>query len=174
MKLGSMVDLKELWIGEKLKIKGSGKLGTFEGIGESNKAKIYTGGKILLVDPKNLEIAAESVQEMTEGFFVPEGKPVKKKESFKQFSNTIDLHIEILNPDLKNAHPQLILDHQLLMCRNFINHATLKRKNVITIIHGKGRGALKQEVLHLLKEFNNIRFTVEINNGGAQEVWMRY
>ena len=169
-----MVNLKDLWIGENMKIKGSGILGTFEGIGKSNKAKILTGGKIVLVDPHNLELVTDSDPGMTEPLFISDRKPIKKKDYFKEFSNVIDLHIEILNPELKNAHPQIILDHQLLMCRNYLNQSTLKRKNVITIIHGKGKGALKQEVLYLLKEFKNVRFTIDINNGGAQEVWMRY
>ena len=169
-----MVNLKELWIGENLKIKDSERLGTFEGIGKSNKAKILTEGKMVLVDPNNLEIVVDSDPDVTDTLFISERKLVKKKNNFKETTKAIDLHIEILNPELKNAHPQIILDHQLSMCRNFLNQATLKRKNVITIIHGKGKGALKQEVLHLLKEFKNVRFTIDINNGGAQEVWMRY
>ncbi len=168
------MDLTELWIGDLLRIKNSGKNGTFEGIGKEGKARIKCQGKILLVKFDALEIIDETEAEFPEPVVKPRTELSPKSYSNVEFANHIDLHIEKLNGILENTHAQIILDHQLLKCREFLSDAILRRKNVVTIIHGKGMGVLKQEVLDVVKEYKNVRFVVEVNNGGAQEIWMRY
>lgn len=169
-----MIDLKELWIGDLLRIKNSGKKGTFEGLSKEDKVKIKWQGKILLVKTDNFEIIQEEGADFPQPIVDISTKFTSNSRAKSGFRNSLDLHIEKLNPDIENAHPEIILDHQLQMCRSFLRETISKRKNVVTIIHGKGTGALKEEVLHIAKEFKNVRFVVEVNNGGAQEVWMRY
>jgi len=171
-----MLDLKILWIGDSLRIKSSGKEGVFAGLGKDGKARIKYKGKILLVKSTNLEI----VEDQEEDELINEENlestifEIAPSQPEYNFTNELDLHINKLNPELENGHPQLIIDNQLVVCREFIKHSIKKKKNVVTIVHGKGKGVLKAEVLHLLKEFSNVRFAIEINDGGAQEVWLKY
>ena len=176
--ISAHIKLRDLWIGDSLRVMSTGRLGTFEGIGKNGKARLKCGDKIFLISEKNLELIPE--KEMEPSLDIPDIEkgtwdqfplPTSKNQFDK---NEIDLHIEKLNPDLENAHPQLILDHQLEMCRAFVEHAISKKRNVVTIIHGKGTGILKEEVIQLLKEFSNVRFSIGVNGEGAQEVWFKY
>lgn len=175
----NQINLKDLWIGDTLRILTSGRVGTYEGVGKNGKARVKCGDKIFLVKEANIELiqdgeeaqsdVLESNETQTESI-----KPISLINSKNLDNNQIDLHIAKLNPELENAHPQMILDHQLVMCRAFIKHAIEKKRNVVTVIHGKGTGALKEEVLHLLKEFSAVRFAISVNDDGAQEVWFKY
>jgi dsDNA-specific endonuclease/ATPase MutS2 len=165
----------DLWIGDQVKIKKSRKIGSYEGLNPKGKARINVNGIILLVKTTSIELLDENEEDHEDFGFTEKELHVsqnktKPKASFK---NSLDLHIEKLNPGIQNAHPQIILDHQLNMCRRFLEDAIAKRKNVVTVIHGKGTGALKQEVLYLMQEYSAVRFAVEVNNGGAQEVWLK-
>ncbi len=173
------INLTDLWIGDILRIQPSGKIGKYEGIGKNGKARIKYGKKILLIESERLEVITDiEIQKNHELYLEKHSEPLipnlPKTPTYTSFKNELDLHIIKLNPDLENSHPQMILDHQLVMCRAFINDAIEKKKNVITLIHGKGTGALKEEVLHLLKEFANVRFAISVNGDGAQEVWLKY
>ena len=173
------INVESLWIGDILRIISSGKVGRYEGVGKNGKLRIRRGTKVFLVDTNRLELVSdEEIEKNFEKYIEKNSDPIipnrPKPKSSNSFTNTIDLHIAKLNPDLENAHPQIILDHQLVMCRTFINDAIERKKNVVTIIHGKGTGVLKEEVIHLLKEFKNVRFAISVNGDGAQEVWLKY
>ncbi|MBK8827793.1 MAG: hypothetical protein IPO26_14065 [Saprospiraceae bacterium] len=53
------MNIKDLWIGESVRIKTSGKTGRFEGINHQGKARISVDQKILLVAAENLEVLPE-------------------------------------------------------------------------------------------------------------------
>ena len=53
------MNLSELWMGEKVMIKSSGKIGIFEGVNSEGKARIKYDNKIFLVTAQNLEIVPE-------------------------------------------------------------------------------------------------------------------
>ena len=180
MKTTPILNLDDLWVGDKVKIISSGKIGVFEGIGKNGKARIKYQDKILLVSASNL--TEEGIIESDENvidkdftkFSVEDNSVVREKKPLKyHFKNVIDLHIEKLNPQLEHAHPQMILDHQLEMCKAFVENSIGEKRNVVTIIHGRGRGALRDQVLHMLKDYGAVRFAIEVNYGGAHEVWFR-
>ena len=181
MKTTPSINLSKLWIGDKLKILSSGKVGTYEGIGKLGKVRIKYQNKILLVLSSNLELIdnAEEEDQMLDhldlDFDTSKDRigTRQRKSQNANFTNQIDLHIEKLNPNLEHSHPQIILDHQLEMCKLFIEHSISKKKDVVTVIHGRGKGALKEEVLHMLKDYGSVRFAIEVNNGGAHEVWFK-
>jgi len=164
------MDLKELWIGDLLKVKSTGKIGTFEG-------KFGKDIAILKIAGKKVEVLSTDLK-----MYHP---PKEKKEVFKkvyksspitikELDNEIDLHLEKLTDNHQQIIPEIKLDFQVNACISYLQKAIEQRKHSVTIIHGKGTGTLKAEVLNLVKDFKEIYQTIEKNNGGALEVWFRY
>lgn len=167
------MNLKELWIGETLTMLASGRIGRFEGIAKDGRARVACQGKVYLVKPNKLEIYVEpkidKVKELTD-----ELNTSPRTKLITNLKNEIDLHINVLNPKLSNGLPEHILSFQLAECKTFITQSVAARKHNISIIHGKGAGVLKSEVLELLKSFEEVSQTESINSGGAQRVYFRY
>ena len=168
------MNLKDLWMGETVLIKSSGKSGKFEGINKEGKARVNVRGKILLVTEANLEIITEKelfpdIHEFLnkDTTFAAQSRPIKTA-----FDHTLDLHMEKLAPHMVNDLPSGILEFQLQKSELFIREAIEKRYPHITIIHGKGQGVLKSEIEHQLTQFHQVRFTFSKNGGGAVEVWL--
>ncbi len=162
--------LKDLWIGDLVKIKSSGKIGKFEG---------SIGNRIALIKiaNKKVEVLAEDLESYRE--------PKVKKEAFKkvyrsspitikELDNQIDLHLEKLTENHQQIIPEIRLDFQINACLSYIQKAIDQRKASVTIIHGKGNGTLKAEVYNLIKDFKEIYHHQEKNDGGATELWFRY
>ncbi len=163
------LDIKNLWIGELLQVISSGRIGTYEGLAKNGKLRIKAEGKIYLASLKNVQ----EYQAPSEKKTLPL-EPIKKYKALKAFNDTLDLHMEKLSPDLEHANPIQILNYQVKTCENYIKQAINRRRASVTIIHGKGKGQLKNEVIHLLKSYSQVKFYIEKNNGGAQEVLFQY
>ena len=106
-----------------------------------------------------------------------EGEKIEKakfSESDMPFEMLLDLHIEKLAPHLQGKQVELILQKQLKQARDFIEKAISRRQFQITIIHGKGTGALKMEIENLLEDYREVFFKKQVNDGGAIEVLFRY
>jgi len=163
--------MSDFWIGDKVKIIHSGKTGKFEGEINGN-AKIKIQGKILLIPLKDIELVEEDDQK----YFPPVDSNNKKfvENKFKSFSDVLDLHIEKLNPEMKNEIPQMIINYQLKIAKEYILEAIRRKRLSVTIIHGKGTGALKMEIHQLLKGFSEIYFTKSVNKDGAIEIIFSY
>jgi len=163
-----MVDLNELWIGDKLRLTISDRVGTFIGL-KGNKARIQVGHKIILVSGINLEPYVEKEEVVS---FFEEKENKNQVLDFHNFPTTLDLHIDKLAPHLQNELPVRILAHQLKALNQYLDYAELKSSRIFTIIHGKGTGALKSEVEHILKGRRSVKIMFETNDGGALEVHM--
>ncbi len=165
-----MINLKSLWIGDQVRIIGTEIIGSFEGM-ESNKIaiiKVNHHFKKFLAD--QLELVAEPED------FSPDisdiTSPENKKSIITKIDNSIDLHIEKLNPAILQSTPDRILPYQLQKFEEFINyHKTLTNAYVI-IIHGKGEGILRQQIHELLSLKYKARMFRLINNDGATEAWL--
>lgn len=171
-----MADIKDLWIGDRIRIKTSGKLGRFEGINKDGKARISVDNKIILTAAVNLEKLPD---DPTHSFDIDRYLEEEKAKEQKNrpalrvtFEHTLDLHMEKLAPHMANDLPQRILDYQLIQSEKFIRDAIDKHYPHITIIHGKGQGVLRTAIEHQLKMFTQVRFTFSKNQGGAVEVWL--
>ncbi|MGE5355351.1 MAG: Smr/MutS family protein [Deltaproteobacteria bacterium] len=163
--------MKDFWIGDQVKMISSGRTGVYEGI-QDGKARVRTGNKFILTSHKNLEKLPEKEIEIDIFDEVADYSAIKlSKEKFK---NQIDLHIEKLDPGKQNHLPEMILDFQLKSAREYIEKAISKRIFSVLIIHGKGNGALRLEIEHLLGDFPQVFYYSVINEGGATEIIFKY
>ena len=76
-------------------------------------------------------------------------------------------------PQYRPNHWATALDFQLMQCKKFLDQAVQSRASRIVIIHGRGAGILKDQVCHLLEDYQQVYQQFEINRGGALEVWLR-
>ena len=162
------MDLSELWIGDHVKIKSTMEIGTFEG-------KLGNDIAIIKVHQKKKEVIASDL----ESYILPKPKKTLefldlKEKSVSRIAEQLDLHIEKLNPSLKEAKPERILDFQIKACQQYLSDAIILRRHTVKIIHGKGTGQLKAEVLHILGDFKEVNHSIPANAGGAVDVWFQY
>jgi hypothetical protein len=81
-----------------------------------------------------------------------------KKSSRMNFSKnkvplpSIDLHIQVLNPNLKEASALEIFDYQMEACRGFLRDNKAQGTKKIKVIHGVGSGKLADAVHRIAKE----------------------
>ena len=163
--------INDLWIGDLVRLKKSGRVGKFEGVHLSGKVRVRIDSKIILTKSTNLEKVDEAHLEKT----VDRPKSYnERKMNQKRFQNSIDLHIEKLQPSLSNELPQMILNKQIAACRAYIEEAIELRRMQVTIIHGKGAGQLKLEVQMILQERPEVQYYDLINDGGATLVGFQY
>ena len=170
------MNLDDLWIGDLLVILKSGKEGTFQGIHrEKAKARVQVGEKIILVSPQNLSLAPEKKYNKLEelGFDTP-SSPSSLMQERLDFDSVIDLHMEKLQPSKKNDNPIAILEFQLRKLREFIDRAIELKLPKITVIHGKGTGALKMETFNILDSYSEKKSYHPINNEGGVIVYLAY
>ncbi|HTN47744.1 MAG TPA: Smr/MutS family protein [Flavipsychrobacter sp.] len=90
----------------------------------------------------------------------------------------LDLHIEQLADDYKDLSNAEIIHLQLSSLQRYLSLAILHRQERMIIIHGVGKGKLKEEVHHILKQIPEIkRFSNEWLGKygfGATEVIFQY
>jgi dsDNA-specific endonuclease/ATPase MutS2 len=164
------MNFNELWIGDLVYVRSLRRNGKWEGFIDEKTAQIKIGHSIQKIPIDDLSEAEEEI--IPAKFSLPSEDRNVSQPLFD--SNSLDLHIEKLNPDLLHQSAEQILLHQTKMCRSFIEFAISKRWISILIIHGKGSGLLKHEVYHLLEGYEEVFHHLEKNNGGAVEVWFRY
>lgn len=68
----------------------------------------------------------------------------------------VDLHIEKLLKSYKHLSNGEILQTQLKYCQQQLDEAVRRRERSLVIIHGLGKGKLKQEVFNLLREYPQV------------------
>jgi dsDNA-specific endonuclease/ATPase MutS2 len=100
-----------------------------------------------------------------------EQKHISKKRQENLWE--VDLHIEELTDDYKHLTNGEIVLIQLRHARAIVDKARQNKVNKIVFIHGKGRGTLKQELLHLLAGYTFVEVydaSFKRYGGGATEV----
>lgn len=174
-----MVDLNQLWIGDKVKILSSEKIGIFLGISMEGKGRIKVLDKVFLVKSSNLQLIddidilpdVDTLLGLDNNVASPSNKR-KMPNIVTAPNNFIDLHIEKLAPHLLNSNPAHLLTYQIQECTRFIEEMVHRNMPYFTIVHGKGQGVLKAEIEQLLKSYPQIKFLFSKNDGGAVEVWI--
>lgn len=162
---------EDFWIGDKVILLKSRRYGIFMGVTSDNKIRINIEGKIVLTTFDNIQILEEESYKYPDWLFDENTENIQNKPLNPTINSVIDLHIEVLRPELKNSNSQRILDFQIKKCTEFINKSLQLKLPVITIICGKGEGVLKELIKHILNTNNQTKFVIEKNDGGALEVW---
>lgn len=164
----------DLWIGDWLRSKISGKIGKFEGMASNGKLRVNVDGKIILMN-------AEKVEVVDEPKYDPQPKTNQNVKSIsnekpqkERLAPVIDLHIEILAPEFERSEPVEIRNYQLKACKHFIDNAYSQGLREIKIIHGKGEGRLKEFVHNMLKSDKRVNFISENLDGGSTVVLFKY
>ncbi|NPA46493.1 MAG: Smr/MutS family protein [Chlorobi bacterium] len=104
------------------------------------------------------------------GAYVPWQKGDKQKPKAAKRSPELDLHIEKLNPHMRNAPAHEILTYQLREARRFIRLMKRQNRRPFKIITGEGSGKLRREVIRLLREEGFRDFRDDRYGGGALTV----
>ncbi|HMQ07752.1 MAG TPA: Smr/MutS family protein [Saprospiraceae bacterium] len=167
------MDVNNYWIGDWVLLKKSGRIGKYEGLNKEGKAIVKLEDKKVYSSLKNIE---PYHWEEAASMELNEWEDERPKSTFTPLNlnsekDRIDLHIDQLNPAMKNALPAIILEYQIRKCRSFLKDALNHREKIITIIHGKGNGVLREAVHHVISEFPEVRFTMFQSDGGSTEVW---
>ena len=158
------MNLEELWIGDLLQILSSGKVGKYEGTSENGQALIRHGQQLLHANANDLR--EYTPPEIEVPLLIEEVDEVSPSD----INDELDLHIEVLNPSLINAPPARIRDYQIKAFEEYLTALKASVVNEATIIHGKGQGVLKAEILSIIKYDKSIMRYEEVNNGGATRI----
>ncbi|HLF64888.1 MAG TPA: Smr/MutS family protein [Saprospiraceae bacterium] len=159
--------MHDYWIGDRVWITSLQQEGIFEGE-QADQAIVKVNNEKKLFPLSDLTLLPEEEDDFDLEALGVHTKPIPKNPF--DFPDTIDLHIEELNPKLIDAEPALILAHQRSRLKDFLSAAIHHHKSQVTIIHGKGEGVLRSDVLTVLKEFSEIRTIEEEGHGGAMIV----
>ncbi len=162
-------ELKELWIGDFIKVLASNQIGRFTGIAPDMKARVelkghileFEASEIILVDDPQVEIEEEEqFQKKT-----PKIEPI-------QFNSleSIDLHIEKLSSNHTTLRAERILDIQMNAFKEHFENCILQKSSETEVIHGKGTGVLKNEIHSLLKYHPDVFTYSLIHDGGATQI----
>ncbi len=126
--------------------------------------------------------------------FKPKKKPEKKEKfelpvkpafitsssskNLEAALDTLDLHIEQLVDDPKGLNNAEMLKLQLDTFQKYLHLAIVHHKNRMVVIHGLGKGKLRDEVHRILKHTPEVRiFTNEWQGNygfGATEIYFKY
>lgn len=160
------INIDDLWIGDLVKIISTGKVGKFHGK-EGDQVKIMVEKQNVFVESDDIVLYKEPLVEQP---LIFDDDPIA---SNVKVESSIDLHMEVLAPEMSNQLPARIRDYQLMRAKDYVMKSIAAKKTIITIIHGKGTGVLKSEIEHMLKLMPEVRYSFDRNNGGATEVWLR-
>jgi hypothetical protein len=113
-----------------------------------------------------LSFTADDLQELEINI---KNKPIVAKNIFNTDEDDLedvkDLHIEKLHPQPETLNPFEILDFQIKAADRFITQAKrLNRKKVI-LIHGKGKGVLKNKIKELIQQHKLTSEYSDFNSG---------
>jgi hypothetical protein len=100
------------------------------------------------------------------------------RENLPEFRTVVDLHIEKLTNDWKHLSNFEILTLQLKTFEKYYDLAIAHRQPTFTVIHGVGKGKLKEEIHELLRQKKEVSSFVNqytANFGyGATEIFFSY
>lgn len=99
-------------------------------------------------------------------------------KALKKSSYEVDLHIEKLLPNFQGLGASEILQIQLKECQIALDLAVATHQNALVLIHGVGKGTLKNEIHELLNQTKYVKRYVNTYDSrygyGATEVFFQY
>lgn len=124
----------------------------------------------IVIEWKNAERPADNLQKYTESILKAQKKSIKKEEStspfsvlaeineFATFVNEVDLHIELLHDNPQSLTNQEIIQIQLSAFERFLSKAIQLGVRKVFVIHGVGKGRLKELVHARLKRHSDVEY----------------
>lgn len=102
----------------------------------------------------------------------------KQKVFVNSIERVVDLHIENLVNNFKHLKNHEIITIQIKQFEKEIHEALIRKEPKITVVHGIGKGKLKQEIINLLREYPLVKyFKNELHpkyGYGATEIFFEY
>jgi hypothetical protein len=144
---------KELPVAEKYLVKISPK--KFLESNEFQKIDfLNTNGLVFLFQKITaLSFTAEDVEEIGKNI---KNKPISPKNIFNTnddfLEDILDLHIEKLHVKSETLNPFEILDYQIKAADRFITQAKRLNRKKVVLVHGKGKGVLKNKIKELVEQ----------------------
>lgn len=166
-----MSGFEDLWIGDLLRLKKSGRQGKFIGTSKDGRLRIQVHDKVVLARFEHVELLPEPTHHQK--LIELKEEALSKKLAYQKLEPIIDLHIEKLNPNLINALPERIADFQVKAFETYMDEVVKRGMKYVTIIHGKGTGVLKTSIHTFLKSMEEVNHFHLIHNGGATEVVLK-
>ncbi len=171
---------KDLWVGDKVTLLKSKRIGIIQKIEKGGKILVKVESSKIWTNANNLSVIVEEekdkFKEIDEWLSdeIPTLSNNKPKAIPKFNANIIDLHIEKLDTTGKILLETNILDYQMTCFMTWLEQRHRKRAVTLTAIHGKGTGTLKTTIESYLKNDKRIALVNSINNDGALEIWLKY
>jgi dsDNA-specific endonuclease/ATPase MutS2 len=103
--------------------------------------------QIILRKPLNVIIPKEIEKDKTSINI----KAIKKHKKPKFLE--VDLHIHQITYSVKNMTNHQMLQYQISYAKQKIEYAIINRIPKVILIHGKGKGVLKKELIKMLKDY---------------------
>jgi hypothetical protein len=86
---------------------------------------------------------------------------------------SVDLHFDALHFKQYKVQPHEVLSKQLILLQEAIIEAQKNKVNQLDIIHGKGEGILKNEVIKMLSKYKNME-PIKNKNQGVYSIRFHY
>jgi len=166
-----MIEMDDLWVGDQLRVRSSGRIGSFQGLAKDGRVRIRSNNKTYLVHAGQLEKVEDIERHLKLAELQEDSLP--NKRTFTRVENQIDLHIEKLNPNLLNALPERIVDYQIKEFEKYLTLAIAQNLKFLSIIHGRGTGVLRSHIHQYLKTTKAVKHFHLTNNDGATEVTLK-
>ena len=107
-----------LWIGDKVLLKKSGRFGIVTSIEKNGKIKVTVENTFIYINIGNVQVIENEDYVFPDWVYLNERE--KSKPLYLSRNDTIDLHIEKLDPSMENQSDAMILPFQIKKCRIFI------------------------------------------------------
>jgi len=99
---------------------------------------------------------------------------IQERANFQTF---IDLHIEMLAPDPQSMNSHEKLQYQIFKAREYLEEAVMLGIDKVYLLHGVGKGRLKDELAQMLKSHHDVLSYKNEFHGqygwGATEVFLK-
>lgn len=117
--------------------------------------KDHTSPKVPIVPTQDLVKVIEKLSDYDKAYSETDG--YQTKVAINAQLRTVDLHIEKLVSAYKHLSNSDIINLQLSHFRKQLEEAISRREKNMVVIHGLGKGKLKQEVFKLLLQYSEVK-----------------
>lgn len=132
----------DITVGTMVRIEGTASVGTVEAIDAKGNAVVHVNGITMRVQRAKLEPTSEKAQ-----------APVKRKAAVRSSTEAEKVAVPAMTLDLRGQRAE----EALRALEVFVDSAVVRSLPFVSIIHGKGTGALREVVHRFLEQQHGIR-----------------